>query len=223
LLSSFSLANYSEFGLIVAALAVEKGWMAPTWLVIIAIAVAFSFVVASPLNAAAVAIYSRLESRLRRLQRADAMEPVDLAGAEILIIGLGGVGTGAYDEVRERFGEATLGVDACPEVVERHRAAGRPAIAGDATDAEFLEMVPLDELKLVMLVITPHTANVIAADFLRAHGYAGPIAAVAAYPDEIAELEAHGVKAFDLSAQAGAGFAEHACEDLGPQTSSMRA
>jgi len=211
LLTSFSLANYSEFGLIVAALAVSKGWMSPDWLVIIAIAVAISFITASPLNVAAVAIYSRLERYLRRFQRPDAAEPVDLGGAEILIFGLGGVGTGAFDTMRQRCGDAALGVDACPEVVARHRGAGRPAIVGDPTDVEFLEMMPLGELKLIMLVMTPHSANVCAADFLRGRGYAGPIAAVAGYPDEIAELEAHGVTAFDLSSEAGAGFAAHAC------------
>lgn len=38
MLASFNLGNFSEFGLIVAAVATSKGWLPPQWLVIIAVA-----------------------------------------------------------------------------------------------------------------------------------------------------------------------------------------
>lgn len=40
---SLSLANYSEFGLIVAALGASAGWLPPQWLLIMAICVSLSF------------------------------------------------------------------------------------------------------------------------------------------------------------------------------------
>lgn len=43
MLGSFNLGNFSEFGLIVAAVATYKGWLPPEWLVIIAVALSFSF------------------------------------------------------------------------------------------------------------------------------------------------------------------------------------
>jgi len=52
-LSSLNLANYSEFGLIVVAIAVSNGWIGSEWLVIIAIALSITFVLASSLNTAA--------------------------------------------------------------------------------------------------------------------------------------------------------------------------
>ena len=60
LLGSFSLANYSEFGLIVGAIGTANGWIGNEWLVIIAIALSATFVLASPLNTAAHSIYARL-------------------------------------------------------------------------------------------------------------------------------------------------------------------
>jgi predicted Kef-type K+ transport protein len=50
LLASLSLANYSEFGLIVGAIGVSNGWIGSQWLIIIAIALSMSFVLAAPLN-----------------------------------------------------------------------------------------------------------------------------------------------------------------------------
>jgi len=50
-LSALGLVTFSEFGLIVASEGVAVGWLDERWLVIIAIAVAISFVVASILNA----------------------------------------------------------------------------------------------------------------------------------------------------------------------------
>jgi hypothetical protein len=46
-------------------------------------------------------------------------------------------------------------------------------------------------------------------------GYRGGIAAVVRFREEAEELEEMGVSAFNLYAQAGAGFAAHAEENLG--------
>jgi predicted Kef-type K+ transport protein len=56
-LATLSLTNYSEFGLIVAAIAATAGWLSDEWLVVISLAVAGSFVLAAPLNSAAAPTY----------------------------------------------------------------------------------------------------------------------------------------------------------------------
>ena len=67
-LSSLSLANYSEFGLIVGALGASNGWITAEWLVIFALAVSITFVLASPLNNAAHSIYARYDAFLKRFE-----------------------------------------------------------------------------------------------------------------------------------------------------------
>jgi predicted Kef-type K+ transport protein len=52
-LTSFNLANYSEFGLIVGAAGVSGGLINPEWMVIFALALSLTFIIASPLNLAA--------------------------------------------------------------------------------------------------------------------------------------------------------------------------
>ena len=58
-LGALSLMNFSEFGLIVGDVAVEKGWLSAEWLVVIAMAVAFSFVWSTLAYAVAHRVYRR--------------------------------------------------------------------------------------------------------------------------------------------------------------------
>ena len=59
-MTSLGLANYSEFGLIVASFGVAFGMLEGYWLVALAKMVALSFLLASPINAFAEKILKRL-------------------------------------------------------------------------------------------------------------------------------------------------------------------
>ena len=50
LLNAITLANFSEFGLIVAALGASQGFLSVDWLLVFAIAVSISFAAASPFS-----------------------------------------------------------------------------------------------------------------------------------------------------------------------------
>jgi predicted Kef-type K+ transport protein len=221
LLASLSLANYSEFGLIVAYIGVSSGWIGSEWLIIIAIALSASFIIAAPLNTAAYPLYSRWRKSLagyessQRIGEEEAIEPGQ--SAEVMIFGMGRVGSGAYDSLRERMGDKVLGVDFQRDTVDRLRASGRQVIHGSATDPDFWERVDLacNRIRLIMLAMPNVQENTYAAEQLKTLGYEGKIAAVAKYPDEIQQLKDAGVDAaFNLFAEAGAGFADHVCDDL---------
>jgi predicted Kef-type K+ transport protein len=219
-LAAFSLANYSEFGLIVAALAVGKGWIEGAWLVTIAIALALSYVLAAPLNTYAQRIYNLNAARLKRFEtrrRHPEDTPIDPGNAEIAIFGMGRIGTSVYDAMIERCGDVVIGVDFCRENVDRQCANGRNVILGDPTDPDFWARAKLsrgDEkrpIKMAMLTMPKHAANLAAAKFLRRINYSGVIVTTAHYGDEIPELVAAGVDgAFDFRTEAGIGLAEQA-------------
>ncbi len=217
-LSALSLANYSEFGLIVVAVGVSAGWIGQQWLMIMALALAISFVLASLLNANAHDFYAGVETRLRRYQtrsRLSGDEPTDLGGAEILIMGMGRVGSGAYDAMYETHSDKLCGIDSDARQVIRHQQVGRNVILGDAEDADFWEGVDPSVLRLVMLTMPTLGDMTQAVTRLRKIGYQGPIAAVAKHEDERKALEAVGVQAaFNFYAEAGAGFATHVHQTL---------
>jgi hypothetical protein len=215
LLSSLSLANYSEFGLIVGAVGAAKGWIAEEWLGIVAIALSISFIAAAPLNRVAHDLYARFRERLLPFEtgaRHPEDQPLDTGDAKVLIFGMGRMGTGAYDYIQDRFGVPRIGIDSDAEKVDAHRAEGRNVIQGDATDSDFWERAKSErnKVRLIMLAMPEHHANMYALKQIMASGFAGYVAALAHYPDHAMALEEAGAHvAFNVYAEAGAGFASH--------------
>jgi glutathione-regulated potassium-efflux system ancillary protein KefC len=214
ILSALALANYSEFGLIVASIAVANGWLSSEWLVIIAVAVAISFVIASPLNKQAPLIADKLQSALKRFdtdQVHEAEQLIDLRGVAVVIFGVGEVGRGAYDYYTEHTDMKACGFDSCAEVVTNNVAAGRCVYHGDATDMHLVHRVEnWDEVRLILLAMADHRANRSVARVLGKRNSGVKIAATAKHADEEAELKALGVDAvYNFHAGAGAGLASN--------------
>lgn len=70
--TSSTLATFSEFGLIVAVVAVvgvDDDLLDPRWTPAVAVAVSMSFALAAPLNSIRFELYRRLDGRLDPLQR----------------------------------------------------------------------------------------------------------------------------------------------------------
>jgi hypothetical protein len=220
-LATLSLANYSEFGLLVATIGVRNNWIGPEWLITIAIALSISFIVASPLNTAAHRIYERFSKRLQSFESKKRLPddlPLDSGNAEIAVFGLGRIGTAAYDDMRTRFGEIVIGIDFNNDVVATHKQAGRNVVAGDATDHDFWERAVaggVGKIRLVILAMPDHTANMNALEELIRRQFPGRIAATALFDDEVEELRQAGAHAaYNIYAEAGFGFAEHVCKVL---------
>ena len=134
----------------------------------------------------------------------------DVQDVRVLVLGMGNIGTGAYDAARERYGDQVLGIDDNDRKLAIHHVALRRVAAADASDPDFWALVDLDHLELVMLALTNHQENLLVGQLLKKLGYRGRVAAVVRFQEEAEELEAMGISAFNLYAQAGAGFAAHA-------------
>lgn len=219
LLGSLSLANYSEFGLIVAAVGVANGWIGPEWLVIIALALSATFIIAAPLNTMADAIYVRYRGKLCRLEtntRHPDDQPIDPAGATIGVFGMGRIGTIVYDFMRDKYGEKVIGFDFRSKKVRQHTKAGRRVLFGDPTDPDFwqrLEDLGGQKQMMAILTMPKHRANMAAVKHLADIGFHGKIAAIANFDDQVEALREAGVHAaFNFFSESGLGFAEHAWE-----------
>lgn len=218
-LTSISLATYSEFGLIVIAVAVDNGILENEWLVTAALTVAVSFAVAAWINASAHRLYERNRRWLdwfeRDRQHPDD-EPITLGSAEILVVGMGRLGTGAYDYLHGQ-GELVAGADSDPGKLERHRRAGRRVVYADAEDASFWQSLHIERLKAVMLATPDFNAKNVAGRELRRRGFAGLLTATHVWPEEEASILEAGFNAsYNYFTEAGVGFARDILESLGP-------
>ena len=212
-LATLGLASFSEFGLIVAAEGAEVGWISSEWLAYLAIELALSFVVASLLNIRAHSLFDRLEPSLLRFESTRRLPGDEIEGsgdAQILIIGMGRVGRGAYRAMREMHGEQIVGVDADRDRIARLADEGYRVISGDAEELDFWKRMTQGQVELILLALPKHEDAMMAVKYLQQVGYAGMIGAVAKYPEDREALEAAGIHAaFDYYAEVGKGFADH--------------
>jgi hypothetical protein len=217
--ASINLTNYSEFGLIVLAVGVGNAWIDSSWLVVFAVALAVSFGIAAVLNTVSEDIYARYRSGWRRLQGvrlAADDQLLDLGGATIVVIGMGGVGTGAYDTLRQHHGDTVVGVDIDPRTARNHLALGRKVLAGDPSDADFWDRVQAAHtLELVMLALPNQRTTLAVLQRLSEVEFAGEVAAIARFEDEVDALRRAGATTvFNMYAEAGVGFVAHVMKEL---------
>jgi hypothetical protein len=218
LLTSLSLANYSEFGLIVGAVGASAGWISGEWLTVVAVALSLTFILAAPLNIAANSLYHRFDDFLLRRQLPERLpydRPIESGAARIAVFGMGRIGTSAYDVLRERHGDVVLGVDADAGTVGRHLAEGRNVVRGDASDSDSWENIQKKGgIAMAVLAMADNGANLYALEQLTDSPFEGVVAATARFADEREELAAAGADfSCDVFEEAGRGFAE----DLGAQ------
>ncbi len=188
-LSAMLLSNYSEFALIVAALGVQAGWLAPHWLLALVIAVSGGFLVSAVVNPRSVSLASRLAQRLPT-RPPDKIHPDDrpikLGDARALILGMGRVGCAAYTQLGAAHDYQVLGVEHDPSRVRHLQQAGLHVVEGDATDTDFWTRIQrTGKVEIIVLAMPSQHANVEALHELRRVGYEKPVvAAVALYRED---------------------------------------
>ncbi|OZB89230.1 MAG: potassium transporter Kef [Microbacterium sp. 14-71-5] len=218
-LAGLVLSNYSEFGIIVAAVGAQTGLLNARWVAVVSLAVAFSFGLSAIVNRRGVELATWL-SRLLPSRDADRLHPldrhVDVGEADALVLGLGRVGAATYARLRDEYGLKVVGVEHDETRVAALEDEGYQVVRADATDLEFWSRVQrAGRVKVAVLAMPFHNANLIALSRLRAAGFKGKVAAVARYDDDVAELERHGADAvFHLYGSAGFALADHAAEVL---------
>ena len=213
-MSGLTLSTYSEFGLIVLALAVGKGWLGSEWLVAMALALSMSILVVAPLQRKGEQIYEPRRMFLKRFETKGTHPddlPIDLGTHRIAIFGMGRVGLEAYRYLNLRYPGKVIGFDRDPDAVVMHQDSGRNVLLADATDSDFWRRVCVrDSIDLAVLAMPKHAANVHAAQSLKSCDFHGVVAATGLFDDEVKELRELGLDtAFNLYAEAGSGFAGH--------------
>jgi predicted Kef-type K+ transport protein len=225
-LTAVSLTTYSEFALIVTDIAVKNSLLGEQWLIVTAVAVALSFVVAAPLNAFAHDLYAFMSPWLDRLERDKRHpddEPISLGSAEILIVGMGRVGAGADDDLKEQD-ENIVGIDSDPGKIESNIKQGRRVAYADAEDPSFWQLLNVDRLRAIMLALPDLEAKLSAARALRRRGYTRLLSATHIYPEEYEPIiEAGCDVSYNYYSEAGVGFARHTYETLNVPAASVAA
>lgn len=211
-LSSLVLSNFSEFGLIVGALAVSLGLLAESWLVVIALSLSVSFVITSVLYRTSHSQYHKYKDTIKRFEKNRRLKEdiyPTLHKAEFLVLGMGRVGQGAFNALSKLADVSVWGMDADRVKVKQMASEGLNVICGDGEDVDLWDNLELKNVHLILLALPSIQDAINITRQLRNAGYTGKVAAIARYEDEVNHLLEQGVdKVFNFFTEAGLGFAE---------------
>lgn len=218
-LSSFSLSNYSEFGLIVGAAGVAHGWITNDWLITFAVALSLTFIMASPLNVASERVFAKLQHLLLKFETEERLledHPIVFSDEEVIVFGMGRTGSEVYRVMEQKFGKKVLGVDSSLYNVEEHKSQGLNVIQGDVMDLNFWQRINMTEDHPLIILATPnHATNMHVIEQLDEIHCSIKVAALSRYDDEMLELQEAGVDVvFNLYEEAGFGFADHTYKQI---------
>lgn len=224
-LVALSLSSYSEFALICIPVGVEAGWITAEWAVILALAIALSFMVTAPVNRMAHRLYASFQDKLLGLQleqRHPDEQPLLLGKSRFLVLGMGRSGTAAYDFLTQHS-QRVAGLDFDPTKVARHRKAGRRVMFADGEDPGLWQHLDLDKIQAVLMTLPDASSASVSAKQLRAHGFRGLIGATGRHHDEDPSLRAAGIDmTFLTDEESGVGLAEHVVEAVGAKDTTQR-
>jgi Kef-type K+ transport system membrane component KefB len=192
-LSGLTLAQISEFSLILAALGVGLGHIGGPIVGLITAVGLFTIAISTYLIQNAGWIYARLERSLAVFERTrmGTAQEERRSYPNVIVIGLGRFGTALATHIEER-GYDVLGVDFDPHALRACEHRGIEVLYGDAEDPELASALPLEGAGWVVVSTRQLDVSAAVLSALRHHGYAGSVAVSADTPQEARLLRAAG-------------------------------
>lgn len=194
LATGITLAQISEFSLILVALGVAQGSVGSDIAGIVTTTALITIAVSSQMIARTERLVDRLSSRLPRLERRVADHATFEDGPplrpDVIVVGLGRFGSTVVEELLDR-GEHVVGVDFDPRAVAEGRL-GIPILYGDADDPSLGEHLPLEGSRWVVSTLRSLEANLTLVRSLHLNGYPGAIAVASEDPADCERLRAAG-------------------------------
>ena len=194
LATGITLAQTSEFSLILVALGVAQGSVGSDIAGIVTTTALITIAISSQMIARTERLVNRLSSRLPRIERRVAgradLEDGPPLRPDVIVVGLGRFGSTVVEELLNR-GEHVVGVDFDPRAVAEGRL-GIPILYGDADDPSLGEQLPLEGSRWVVSTLRSPEANLTLVRSLRLNGYPGAIAVASEDPADCERLRAAG-------------------------------
>ena len=179
--TGLSLAQISEFSLILAALGLSLGHIETETATLLTVTALLTIAASSYLILNSEALARRLALRLEPLEREEPRDEPELGPdelPEVVLFGLGRFGEGIATGLRERD-VRVLGVDFDPIALSRWAEGGIDVFYGDAEDPELAGILPLPESGWVVSTMRRVDANLALLASLDQHGYEGKRAVAA--------------------------------------------
>ncbi len=197
LLAGLTVAQISEFSLILTALGVSLGHIGTDTLGLVTLVGIITIGLSTYLILYSGRLYELLQEPLKVFERPIAYrEDRDRlhgpAKVDVIMLGLGRYG-GRIAKRLSRRGRTVLGVDFDPVALDEAELAGVSTQYGDVEDPEFALALPLSTARLVVSTLPQIDVNSVVVHGLELAGYSGEFIATAHSGDDAKELREMGV------------------------------
>ncbi len=188
-LAGLTVAQISEFSLIVAALGLSIGHISPETMGLITLVGVVTIFASTYMILYSSRLYSMVAGPLKLFERrnpyreaaVDSLHAVP--SVDVILLGLGNYGSGLAAYLLRR-NKTIIGVDFDPNVLERWRARGISVLYGDIADPEIHEQLPFGRSRWVVSTIRSRELNLALMQRLKDMAYSGKAALTAVSEEE---------------------------------------
>lgn len=188
-LAGLTVAQISEFSLIVAALGLSIGHISPETMGLITLVGVVTIFASTYMILYSSRLYNMLAGPLKLFERrnphreaaVDSLHAVQ--SVDVILLGLGNYGSGLAAYLLRR-NKTIIGVDFDPSVLERWRARGISVLYGDIADPEIHEQLPFGRSRWVVSTIRSRELNLALMQRLKDMAYPGKAALTAISEEE---------------------------------------
>lgn len=222
-LAGLTVAQISEFSLIVAALGVNLGHISRETMGLITLVGVVTIFASTYMILYSERLYRLLSRPLKIFERrnphreAVIASPGETSMVDVVLVGLGNYGSGLAEYLLRRH-KTVIGVDFDPAALERWRSRGICVLYGDMADPELHEQLPLGKARWVVSTVRSRDLNLALLQHLKSRGYPGKIALAAANQAEADLFETAGAhvvfRPFTDAAEQAADALTHAMDIL---------
>jgi len=216
-MAGLTVAQISEFSIVFVAMGISLGHVDRSALGLTTLVGLVTITLSTYMILYSGPLYERLSRFLGAFERRTPFREMAEAGGgeggpplEVLVCGLGRYGRRVLERLHAE-GVPALGVDFDPENVERLARRGLPVRFGDVESPEFLDTLPLSQVRWVLSTLPLLEGQHALIDGLKGVGYRGQLAVAVREQLPVRELKALGV---DRVFQPFLDAADHAGEQL---------
>lgn len=194
-LAGLTVAQISEFSLILAALGLSLGHITNATVSLITVVGLITIGVSTYMIMYSHQLYDKLKRFLAVFERNTDREPQPHYGDDdfdVILFGLGRFGSHLADRLSSA-GHRVLAVDFDPHGLKQHDREGVTTVFGSAEDIHLLDSLPLERAKYVVSAIPGLPTNLALLDGLRHHQFDGTVALTAHTRHDAEQLRAAGV------------------------------
>jgi Kef-type K+ transport system membrane component KefB/Trk K+ transport system NAD-binding subunit len=198
-LAGLTVAQISEFSLIVAAMGLSLGHITNETVGLITLVGVITIFISTYMILYSSQLYAFLSPFLKIFERKNPYREAAIDSAvhtttvDVILVGLGNYGSGLAEYLLQR-GKTILGVDFDPTALAKWRKRGIPVLYGDVGDPEMHDQLPLQKARWVVSTVRSKEMSQVLLHNLKERGYEGKIALTATNDIEAKESENAGAQ-----------------------------